>query len=143
VLKSPAPGLQPLRRKLLEAARRYYQEFVRRHGDDPSLRADLAAAQARVGEITAEVGSKDEAVAALEAAAGLYAELAAADPGDWRYPAGRGRALTRTARLEADRGRDGRALPLYEEGIGLLEAVAGDHPAEDRPREDLAFAHHS
>jgi serine/threonine protein kinase len=143
VLKSPAPGLQPLRRKLLEAALRYYQEFVRRHGDDPSLRADLAAAHGRVGEIVAEVGSKDEAGAALEAAAGLYAELAAGDPADWRFPAGRGRALTRTARLEADRGRDDRALPLYAEGIGLLEAVARDHPAEDRPREDLAFAHHS
>ena len=65
LLRSSAPGLQPLRRRLLEAALRYYQEFARRHGDNPAVRADLAAAYARVGEITAEIGSRDEAIATL------------------------------------------------------------------------------
>ena len=49
LLKSPLPGLQPLRKELLTTALKYYEEFVGQNQDDPGLRADLAAAQLRVG----------------------------------------------------------------------------------------------
>src|SRR5262249_18547524 len=39
------PGFQPLRRKLLEDALRYYQGFLRQKAGDPGLRADLASVQ--------------------------------------------------------------------------------------------------
>src|SRR5262249_12740448 len=44
-------GLHALRQELLEAALGYYRDFLRQRGDDPSLRADAAAAQERVGDI--------------------------------------------------------------------------------------------
>jgi serine/threonine-protein kinase len=44
-------GLYDLRQDLLEGALNYYSEFLRQRGDDPSLRADAAAAQERVGDI--------------------------------------------------------------------------------------------
>jgi serine/threonine protein kinase len=44
LLKSPLPGLQPLRKELLETAVKYYQAFVEEHREDPVLRAELAAA---------------------------------------------------------------------------------------------------
>src|SRR4029077_7800029 len=37
------PGLQPLRKQLLEAAQRYYQGFVDEREQDPKLRGELAA----------------------------------------------------------------------------------------------------
>ena len=49
------PGLRPLRRELLESALIFYEEFLRRGGDDPALLADLAATQARVGQILADL----------------------------------------------------------------------------------------
>jgi serine/threonine-protein kinase len=142
LLRSPLPGLQPLRRRLLEAALRYYQDFARRHADDRSVRADLAAAYARVGEITGEIGSRDEAIAALGRAADLYEALARSDRFGRVYRAERGRCLTRMGKLEADRGRNGEAIALFRGAIELLEPIAAEQAPAPRPRADLAFAHH-
>jgi serine/threonine-protein kinase len=142
LLRSPLPGLQPLRRRLLEAALRYYQDFARRHADDPSVRADLAAAYARVGEITSEIASRDEAIAALGHAADLYEALARPDRTGRAYAAERGRCLARTGKLEADRGRRDEAIARFRGAIKLLEPLAAEQAPAPRPRADLAFAHH-
>jgi serine/threonine protein kinase len=56
-----APGLEPLRKQLLETALRYNRDFIEKHTEDPSLQADVAAAHIRVAEITYLVGgSSDE-----------------------------------------------------------------------------------
>src|SRR5439155_1287617 len=47
------PGMQPLRRELLETALKYYQGFVNKYGDDPALQKDLADATTRVAAIQA------------------------------------------------------------------------------------------
>ncbi len=62
LLKSPLPGLQPLRKELLTTALKYYEDFVNRHQGDAVLQADLAAATLRVGEITDQIGSQEEAL---------------------------------------------------------------------------------
>jgi serine/threonine protein kinase/tetratricopeptide (TPR) repeat protein len=51
-----SPGMEPLRKQLLETAMRYNVEFIRQRGDDPKLQADVAAAHIRVAEITYLVG---------------------------------------------------------------------------------------
>ena len=142
LLRSPAPGLQPLRRQLLETALRYYQEFARRHAQDRSVRADLAAAYARVGEITGEIGSRDEAIAALGHAVDFYDSLARPDRSGRAYAAARGRCLGRMGKLEADGGRNDEAISHYHRAIELLEPLAAEQAPEQRPRGDLAFAHH-
>jgi serine/threonine protein kinase/tetratricopeptide (TPR) repeat protein len=53
-----APGMEPLRKQLLETAMRYNLEFVRQRSDDPKLQADVAAAHIRVAEITYLVGGR-------------------------------------------------------------------------------------
>jgi hypothetical protein len=45
------PGLETLRKQLLETALAYYQDFVKQHGNDPLLLADVAAANIRVAQI--------------------------------------------------------------------------------------------
>jgi eukaryotic-like serine/threonine-protein kinase len=53
-----APGMEPLRKQLLETAIRYNLEFIRQRSDDPKLQADVAAAHIRVAEITYLVGGR-------------------------------------------------------------------------------------
>jgi serine/threonine protein kinase/tetratricopeptide (TPR) repeat protein len=50
------PGMEPLRKQLLETALRYNLEFIQQRSDDPKLQADVAASHLRVGEITYLVG---------------------------------------------------------------------------------------
>jgi tetratricopeptide (TPR) repeat protein len=76
------PGLQPLRGELLESARRFYQDFLKERGDDPTPRAELAATQARIGRIQSELGAADEARRALKSAIATYQAEVARDPQD-------------------------------------------------------------
>ncbi len=77
LLKSPLPGLQPLRKELLTTALKYYEDFVSQNHDDTDLRADLAAATLRVGEITDQIGSKQDALKAFQTASEMYKSLVA------------------------------------------------------------------
>jgi tetratricopeptide (TPR) repeat protein len=76
------PGLHPLRRELLESALGSLQGFVRDRGDDPAVRAGLAAAHLRVGKIQSLLGEADEARRAASQATRLYRALAAEYPDD-------------------------------------------------------------
>jgi tetratricopeptide (TPR) repeat protein/tRNA A-37 threonylcarbamoyl transferase component Bud32 len=62
------PGMQPLRKELLEKALGYYQRFVERRGNDPRVQDELANAFYRVGVITEALRSPQEALASYEAA---------------------------------------------------------------------------
>jgi serine/threonine protein kinase len=79
---SSVPGLQPLRRDLLNAALTYYQDFVSQRGDDPALKSGLAAAQLRLGRILYELGEDTKSRAALEQALALHEAALRDRPGD-------------------------------------------------------------
>ena len=59
------PELQEVRRRFLEAALKYYQEFITSRGDDPAVRAELVESVSRVGSILSELDRRPEAVAAM------------------------------------------------------------------------------
>jgi serine/threonine protein kinase len=69
------PELQGLRRKLLEAALEYYQDFIEQSHDDPSLQAQLAVSHLRMATILDEIGSRADALAAIERARLLQEKL--------------------------------------------------------------------
>src|SRR5262249_14899750 len=49
------PGLQHVRRRLLETALDYYQDFLAQHDGEPSVHAALASSRARVSQILTEL----------------------------------------------------------------------------------------
>src|SRR5262249_18739980 len=57
-----SPGLEPLRKKLLETALRYYQDFIRLHAASPAFQADVAAAHLRISQITYLNGEPSDAL---------------------------------------------------------------------------------
>ena len=76
------PGLEPLRRELLEDALRYYRGFVELRGNDPSVREELILAFKRVGQINGLVGTGTAALEAFGQSLALAEPMAAARPGD-------------------------------------------------------------
>jgi serine/threonine-protein kinase len=74
------PGLQPLRKELLDSALEYYRGFLLEHGDDRSVRRESAAASFRAGWIAAGLGDRERARESYLAATRLYEELARDEP---------------------------------------------------------------
>jgi eukaryotic-like serine/threonine-protein kinase len=74
------PGMDPLRKKLLEGAREFYESFLNERGRDPAARADLGGAIFRLAQITGDVTSKTEAIQLFQRAADVFAELVAEQP---------------------------------------------------------------
>jgi serine/threonine protein kinase len=72
------PGLQPLRRDLLRSALNYYEDFVRQRGDDPTLKAGLAAGQLRLAKIQHELGARVQSDETMRQALAMH-ELALRD----------------------------------------------------------------
>ena len=141
LLKSSLPGLQPLRKELLQTALRYYEGFVREHQEDPTLRFDLATATFRVGVITAEIDSHENGLKYLVHARELLGEMADADPSRLDYRRELGRCQVHIGYVTGfSRPLD--AVPSYEQGINALEAVAPNNPTDDRLLSDLAFGHY-
>jgi tetratricopeptide (TPR) repeat protein/predicted Ser/Thr protein kinase len=72
------PGMQPLRRDLLEKAREHYQRFVEQRGDDAGLRAELADAHFRLGLMELLLGRLEAAEARFDKARDMQSGLVAA-----------------------------------------------------------------
>lgn len=76
------PGLQDVRKELLEDALRYYQEFLKEQAGNPQLERELAEALVRVARIRDACGSRTEALAAYVDARAAYEKFAVANPAD-------------------------------------------------------------
>src|SRR5262249_44358358 len=77
-----APGSQALRRDLLRSALHFYQEFLKQHGNDPGLLADLAGVHLKLGTIQSDLGDGHDARRSFESAREIYQKLAAEKPAD-------------------------------------------------------------
>jgi serine/threonine protein kinase len=142
LLKSSLPGLQPLRKELLQTALRHYQGFVRQNQDDPALRFELASATFRVGVITAEIDSPEKGLQYLVEARNLFQGLADSEPSQVDYQAELGRCLIRIGFVLTALSKTQDALASYEQGIAILESVLPQRSGDDLLRANLAFGHH-
>jgi tetratricopeptide (TPR) repeat protein len=129
LLDTPVPGMQPLRKELLQTALRYYREFQALHHDDPSLRAELARACYRIGYIEHDVGTTEQALTAFEEARSLGESLIREDPADLaiRYD------LARSARsvgsvLYRRMGRQAEGLEQLRRAQVLAESLVRERP---------------
>ncbi|HZN33716.1 MAG TPA: serine/threonine-protein kinase, partial [Pirellulaceae bacterium] len=113
------PGLQPLRRELLEAALKFYEELAQQRSKDPALQKELAGAHYRVGRVRTELGAREAALQAYAKAQELYEGLLKAEPGNIDLEHGR-------ARCQFWRGQSSEAIAAWEK---LIE--------RDRSRTDI------
>jgi tetratricopeptide (TPR) repeat protein len=135
------PGLQPLRKDLLELALKYYQEFIAEREDDPTLQAELAAAYFRVGTITSAIGSRKEALRAHQQAYEIRKRLAAESPDSLELQHDLARSLDQLGTLQNEMGdRDG-AMTSYRQAIAIWKRLVARDPSNRGYRHELAAVH--
>jgi serine/threonine-protein kinase len=143
LLNAPQPGLQPLREQLLKSALKYYQEFVRQDGEDPELRAQLADAYYRVGRITAEVGSRADALTAFQRARDLYQGLARAHPQQTAFRVELVRTYRAIGRVEGWLGRLAEAGASYQQAVALGQELVAESPDDPALLSSLAMSYNN
>jgi len=112
------PGLQPLRRELLESALPYYESFVKKRAEDPALAHELASAYGRLAKINADLGRGPEALKGYQKALEILARRTA-QPG------------TDDSRLEAEVARYHQAKgDVHRQAENLTAALQSYQAAE-------------
>lgn len=137
------PGVEPLRRELLSEALVYYQDFISQSASDPAVGAELAAAYFRVGEISEQIGSDDEARAAYSQAHALWSQLLADGDADESLAADLALCQNNLAVVVRRMGDAGRAERLHQQAIARQRQLAAAHPIVARYRGELALSYNN
>ncbi|HYT90288.1 MAG TPA: protein kinase, partial [Gemmataceae bacterium] len=141
LLNAKLPGLQPLRQDLLRAGLKYYQNFVAKRGDDPQLRLQLARAYTRMGQITTDVGSKQEAQKLLEKGRTLAQDLHRQIPSDPAVRQALAEAQARLAHLMLDSNQALAALEPSRSALELQQGLARERLEDPEAQFELAVAY--
>ena len=135
------PGMQPLRKDLLERALRYYQKFLQQRANDPAMQDELASSYFRIGLITDQLESPDRALPSYETALQMQEKLLARRPDDPALLEAFGNTLialgtVRTKKRDFDVARE-----HYGEAVRIRKQLAAKNPADSEYQRGLANAH--
>ncbi len=99
------PGLQEVRRDLLERARGYYERFLERRSADPALQFELAATKYRMGLIEEALGDPQKALDWFTKARDWQKAQVAAQPDSLDTARALSNTLTAMGRVSAQRNK--------------------------------------
>ncbi len=134
------PGLQPLRRELLEHALTYYEEFTESHRDDSKLALQLAHANLRIARITSDIRSGDEARPFFEQAIELCRKLNRQDPDD-KVTVELILGLRGLCDLEQREGNQAAAIRAGNQAVETASKLVEHSPDVMEHRHQLAMSH--
>jgi serine/threonine-protein kinase len=117
------PGMQPVRQELLQSALKYYQEFVRQQRSDDALQDELAAGFARVGKITAQLGSKKDALKAYDSALQIRTALGVAKSEDFALQREIASLHHARGQLLGELGESRPAIEAFDKAADILKQV--------------------
>jgi eukaryotic-like serine/threonine-protein kinase len=136
------PGLQPLRKELLEAAVRYYRALAEEKSDDSTVRAGLAVAHFRLAEVNFEADRTNDSIRELDAGLDLVEHLLQQNPsnselfrrvsGFWKGT----RGITVSPRGPWDVSAADRSLKKF---LQIWERLSSQYPALSALQSDLAI----
>ncbi len=135
------PGAETVRRDLLRDTLRYYGNFVAQARDNPTLRADLALTYSKIGTLSGEIGSNDEAVAAHEKAIQLLQQLADDSPLRPAYRRQLAASQNNLALALRRAGRIDAACHAYQTAIRLQKELLENSPNAAECMSDLALSY--
>jgi tetratricopeptide (TPR) repeat protein len=125
-----AHGLEPLRLRLLEKARDYFQKLAAIETTDPQLRAEQGRAYYHLGEITFAIGSKVEAEGYYRQAIGIHETLTQEFPNDPTHRMDLARALQALAFCYMAMGKHQEALLYIERAEEKRRQLVAEFPEQ-------------
>jgi serine/threonine protein kinase len=134
------PTLEPLRKQLLQAAVRYYEEFVQEHGDDPELQAELVAACFRITNMIYALGTEEDWLSPLEKGVAVMEDLMRKRP-DVTALAGLQAGIFRPMATYWPTPKPAETLRAFEKARAIWEDLVRAHPTIPGFKSDLALFH--
>jgi serine/threonine protein kinase len=135
-----APHMEPLRRRLLQSARDFYERFISERGDDPTLQAELGRAYWRLGNITRQTGSKIESTSLFERAVQIQQRLAEHMPDVAEHQFDLAMSRVNLGGVLAEQGQLKRAEEEYGIALSNWRELVRDHADREDYRSKLAHA---
>ena len=131
------PGMQPLRKELLETAARYYAKFLKVHAGNPTYQGELGTATLRLALITADIDSKPKAIKLLEEAAELFQTLPT-NEANLDYKSELAACYHHLGRVYRQLRKADKAEEFYGKAIGVWEQLLQHNAKEEHFRVGLS-----
>lgn len=132
------PGMQPLRRDLLELALAHYQNMLRRRQSDRLLRDELAGTYFRIGIITSLLESPAKAIPHYQQAVAIHRDLLSRIPQNPTHIAGLAETLNAMGTAYYSMGQLNEALKQFQEARNLRVQLTQLQPDNIEYRRVLA-----
>jgi len=135
------PQMEPVRRKLLQDAQRFYQGFLRERGDSPVVRSEAARVYRRLGQIQVQLRQRDEGEESFKQAVLLVEKLLAESPGDPMLRNELGGIHSDLGAFYHTSQRWPQAEAAFQHAVALLGELDREQPTLLKNRRDLAKCH--
>jgi serine/threonine protein kinase/tetratricopeptide (TPR) repeat protein len=140
------PGSTHARRLIITTGLEYLDALAKNSRSDWNLRAELAAAYRRIGDVQGDVmqanlGKTAEALASYRKALELLDTVVANDPRNHKAQLDRAVVYERIGGVHSYTGNNGQALASYAEAEKQAEALLAANPGDDQVRRELAEIH--
>jgi serine/threonine-protein kinase len=133
-----APGLQPLRKDLLQRALKFYQKYIQEHKNDADFQADRARAFVRLADITRDIGAQKDALGAYRQAVSELERLVAGNPTNIAYAADLAAAYHNLATLWSKIGEIKQAESVFAKALARQQKVVALPSSGSKAQYDLA-----
>ena len=135
------PGVEPLRRELLEDSWQYYEELLRQTQDDPTLRMEQAMTHFKAAEIASQLGDASRALRQYEAARDVFAALAHEDHASVEHRSHLGLCYNNLGLVLMGSGRTDDAQRAFQQAGQVLTGLDRDDPRNPLHAWRLALVH--
>jgi serine/threonine-protein kinase len=134
------PGVEPLRKKLLEAAREFYGKFIDARGDEKGLQAEMGRALFRLAQITADidVDGQKKGIDLHQQAAKVFASLPAEEAATPEIQSELASCWHHQGRLYRLTDKPEQAEDAYKKALAIWEKLTELHPADERLQAERA-----
>lgn len=141
MLANDLPGAEGVRRKLLAEMLPYYRDFAREAAHDSSLQADLAMTYSKIGHLSEQIGSLEEAEQAYRDAQTIFEQLVKAQAGDLQHQRSLALCCNNLGQVLLKRGDMPAARTELQRALTIQQTLAKHSPVATEVQPELATTH--